>query len=269
MPQYGALLAVLLTGLCRATVAHGTVVLLINAQAKRTPVVVMRVKKLKTLYRSEIMKRKMKITVMLATILVAGSTSTNAEIVFDNGEPTIYSGGDDIRGWVQADDFVSAKDIFLTGSHFWTLEEDNQIWDGTLEYFIFADNDGMPGPVISSGDGQSVQKNATGRVTPSATEYEYSFEFDTSVSLVANETYWFGLHLDTGYPIDFDYWFSWSTSLSGLGGTSFESEGGTLDNWSDTVIHRAFYLEGIPEPSTILLLGVGGLVLARKIRQRP
>jgi len=210
-------------------------------------------------------------TVMMVAVILFGTSLLNAEIVFDNGEPTIFTDvGNNILGWLQTEDFVLTQDTFLTGAYFWTLEQNTFTWDNTLEYFIFTDNAGIPGTAISTGDGQSVQKVATGNVTPVAPEYEYSFEFETPVSLVANETYWFGLHLASGYPSGTDYWFGWwSPSVSGIGSTNFESEGGTLDNWSDTGIHRAFYLEGIPEPATILLLGVGGLVLVRRIRQNP
>ena len=213
------------------------------------------------------MKQRMKITPMLAAILFIVSTSTNAEIVFDNGEPTTYTDGKDMRNWLQADDFILNQDVILTGGHFWTFEDNVPIWDGTLEYFIFADASGTPGILISGGDGQSVQKDITD-ITPGGYGYEYSFEFETPVSLVADNLYWFGLHMASDYSGLSDV-FRWGSNISGFGSTSFESEGGTLDNWTDSGIHRAFYLEGIPEPATILLFGVGGLALVRKIRQRP
>jgi len=215
------------------------------------------------------MKERMKFAFISAVVLSAISSPANADIVFDNGEPTIFTEvGNDVLRWLQADNFMLTEDISLTVAHFWTLEQSTFTWDNTLEYFIFSDDNGTPGAIISAGDGQNVQKNTTGNVTPGGPEYEYSFEFETPVSLVANDAYWFGLHLSSGYPIDIYDWSNWSPSVGGVGSTSFESQGGTLNNWSDSGIHRAFYLEGIPEPATIFLLGVGGLALVRMSRQR-
>jgi hypothetical protein len=200
------------------------------------------------------------IMVMMVTLILFGtSLSAKAEIIFDNGGPNGYTPGKDMCSWLQADDFLFDQDVILTGAHFWTFEDSTSTWENTLEYFIFADNSGTPGAIISSGDGQSILKQVT-RITPGGEAYEYSFEFETPVSLVANKTYWFGPHLASDYSGVSDV-FRWESNMSGFGSTSFESEGGSLDNWTNSEIHRAFYLEGIPEPATMLLVGLGGLIL--------
>jgi len=202
-----------------------------------------------------------KAMISLKTILVLTLAAKGNYVVFDNGEPSIYVHGNGVVDRLHADDFVPTQDITLTKGHFWTLEFDP--WDGTLEYFIFADNGGMPGAIMISGEGQSVVKSATGRATTIADEYKYSFEFETSIDLDAGETYWLGLHMAADYTGN-SYGIIWSDSITGLGYTCYESLGGTLDNWVDSGIHRAFYLEGIPEPGTLFLLGIGSLILRQK-----
>ncbi len=206
-----------------------------------------------------------KVIISITIVSVLTLAAKGNYVVFDNGEPALYGNGKDIRSWLQADDFVLTQNIILTSAHFWTYERDDQIWDGTLEYFIFADNGGMPGTIISSSYGQSIQKNVTYENT-TGTQYEYSFGFETPISLVANDTYWFGLHLASNYPSDVGNVFRWESSMLGFGSISYESEGGTLDNWVDSGIHRAFYLEGIPEPTTLSLFALGFLALLRKRR---
>lgn len=203
-------------------------------------------------------KAMVSLTIILALTLAAKGNY----VAFDNGEPSIYVHGNGVVDRLHADDFVLTQDTILTKGHFWTLEFDP--WDGTLEYFIFADNGGMPGTIMISGDGQSVVKNATGRATTIADEYKYSFEFETSIDLDAGETYWFGLHMAADYAGS-SYGIIWSDSIAGLGYTCYESLGGTLDNWVDSGIHRAFYLEGIPEPATLCFLFLGAILVKRKL----
>lgn len=207
-----------------------------------------------------------KVIISFMVVLALISMAEGDYVVFDNGEPGIYSNGKDMRSWLQADDFQITQNAMLTSAHFWTYEHDDQIWDGTLEYFILADNYGMPGAIIFSGYGQSIQKDVTD-VTPVGTQYKYSFGFEIPIDISADNTYWFGLHLASGYPSDVGNVFRWESSILGFGSTSFESEGGTLDNWVDSGIHRAFYLEGVPEPGTIILLGIG-VLLVRKNKSR-
>jgi hypothetical protein len=202
-----------------------------------------------------------KIIVPLTVMFLLTMVARADYVVFDNGEPLIYGYGNGILDRIHAEDFELTQDAILTKGHFWTLE--GVIWDGTLEYFIFDDDNGTPGTVISFGDGQSVVKNATGRITPGADEYEYSFEFETPIDLDAGKTYWFGLHMDADYAGN-SYGITWSDSVAGLGYTCYESLGGTLDNWVDSGIHRAFYLEAVPEPATLSLFSLGVLALIRK-----
>lgn len=212
---------------------------------------------------NQIEKTMKKVIVSLAVMFLLTIAAEGSYVVFDNGVPEVYSDGKDMRSWLQADDFSITQNVILTSACFWTYEHDDQIWDGTLEYFIFDDDDGIPDTIIASGHGQGIQKDVTYE-TPIGTQYKYSFEFEEPINISSDDTYWFGLHLASDYPNDGGNVFKWESCISGFGLTSFESEGGTLDNWVDSGIHRAFYLEAVPEPGTLSLFSLGVLVLMRK-----
>lgn len=65
--------------------------------------------------------------------------------------------------WVQAEDFVlsAATGTTLSDVHFWTGES-GSTWDGTLNYYLFADAGGMPASSpFAQGAGTNVTKTST------------------------------------------------------------------------------------------------------------
>lgn len=191
--------------------------------------------------------------------------------VFDNGAPDQVS-GNEMTKWLQCEDFKLTGDIFLTDVHFWTFEKyypccGGTAWDGTLEYYIFSDDNGKPGNILYFGDGQNIAKTATGLTHQNFIykEYSYDFDFEEALPIIADTVYWLGLHLSSDYRNqDKIYWETTNAGLGAFGSTGEQSYRGNLDNWCNNNQHHAFYLT--PEPGTLILLGLGATIL--RIRNR-
>jgi len=114
--------------------------------------------------------------------------SSHENIIYQNGNNPLPNFGNFIDNRIVADDFVLGESTEVTDAHFtWT-------GDGTgsniepLEYFILADNGGLPGAVIDSGTAQNVQNMALG-----GERFETWFDFVDPVPLDGGVTYWFAL----------------------------------------------------------------------------
>jgi hypothetical protein len=216
------------------------------------------------------------LVLLLSLGFFAGRADANGPLViFDGGAPD-YPNGVGVTSNLPADDFVLSTDSYLTDVHFWTLEGygapngSGTPWDGTLEYFLFADNGGQPAAApFLSGNGQNVVKTNLGLTTINFPDdfikYGYRFDLETPELLSGGTTYWLGLHLVSDYTFNSIYW---SGTFATFGSTFHTSSGGTFDNWHEGNFHLAFNLTGtpVPEPSTLLLFGSGlvGLGFVRR-----
>ena len=205
---------------------------------------------------------------LCAPILLAGVGAWGAT-VYDNGGPNQQSGNEAAQ-WLQTEDFSLAAPTALASANFWTLET-SPGWDGTLDWYLFANNAGQPGAMLANGAGMNVNKVATGLTALGGayTEYEYSFNFGGTPVLAAGTTYFFGIHLAADYSTRDDVY--WETTSQGPGDGE-ESLGGTLNNWSDNGQEHAFNLQGaVPDATgTAPLLGaafVGLCALSRRFKR--
>lgn len=209
------------------------------------------------------MKRIMQI--MLVTLL-ALCASAQAAIVYNNGGPNASS-GNDATAWLQTEDFsiagganINHATVYLAG--FGGIGN----WDGTIDYFFFANSGGTPGALLASGSGMNVTSADSGGAWCCGGN-AFSIDFDVNpFAAAAGTTYWFGIHASTDFNRDDIYWVTTNPSS----GNGTESGGGTMNNWANNGQEHAFSLAAdgrVPEPGTLFLFAAGALAVFARRRQ--
>jgi hypothetical protein len=215
----------------------------------------------------------MKIKTLTFSLLCLFSASSNAGIIYDNGGVSIGDPGNETTRWVQADNFNIADGGLVKGAgvYIGATRGNLSAWDGTLEYFLFADAGPKPGALITSGNGVNVTTSDTGiEWCCSGNAWLFEFDFESRFAAAPDTDYWLGIHLSRDYGRDGLFWIA----QVGSPGEQSESLGGTFNNWTIDNVERAFYLtddsvptsSDVPEPSVAFLLSIGflGMSLFRR-----
>ena len=217
---------------------------------------------------------------LISTLALAGS-SMASPVIFDNGPP----GGAFAE---LVDIFVSTNDFVLSGAA--TLEGfrlfTNEVgpWDGTLDYLLFEDANGIPAPTpFVTGAGQNIVRTFRGPHPDLSfvDKFEYSAALEEPIPLEGATRYWLGLHMQSGFEqqpcetpilhceVAWESIFPPGGPFTHVGLVGFHSFGGTFDNWTGEGGEGAFQLFGVPTPSavpepssSILALIGGGVALA-------
>ncbi len=208
-------------------------------------------------------------SILVVAVLFAGSAS--ADVLWDNGiVPNGVNGRaisppafPDIR---VADDVTFLTEVTINDFHANVLEDDGWTDGGNITLTVRADTGSGPGAIIASHTGEFTKMD-TGDDYFARDDFDYWIE-GININLGAG-TYWMSIRNDGGGGAGTNYW---QTSDGGFDGPGSDTGWFSLDSgatWmpeGGDIWHHAFVVTGVPEPSTCLLLGIGGLVLLRRGR---
>lgn len=181
---------------------------------------------------------------------------TPSGLLYDNGGDN-YSNGNEMTNWLQAEDFTLASAATVGNVTFSILDTiaGNNLanFDGTVDWFIYADGGGMPGSMLFSGVGTNVstsfdQNNGIWDF------WDASFDLDVPANLAAG-TYWLGLNLNNNGCGTRDelYWGDTTSNGTAAGNEQTNCAGG----FSSNGIEHSFAVYG---PSDCLTMTVSALV---------
>ena len=214
--------------------------------------------------------------VMLASTVAFMSNLSHADTIFNTGPMTNEGIANYASYRLMADDFLLNSNYDLTGATLQVMGKGNfSSWDGTAEYYLFSDDGGKPGQVLTHGFGENVNVTDTDlSFSFWGTVKSLAFDFESKIPVNAGSIYWLGMHLSQTYESN---QFVYDNALwgysSSIGNTVYSHES-NLSEWFDYYPGTlAFSLQGvaaIPEPDTyaMLLCGIGLLGFVVRLRNK-
>ena len=210
-----------------------------------------------------------RLSILIVVALFASDASAGDTLWWDNGlVPNGFSGRalsppsfPDIR---VADDVIALRDdLPINGFHANVLEDAGWTDGGDILLEVREDTGNGPGTIVASHQGEFTKMD-TGDDYFGRDDYDYWIE---GIDIILDAgTYWMTIRNPNGGGAGTNYWMTSDGGADGPGsdtgwfsldgGGSWSAEG---DGW-----HHAFVVTAFPEPSTGLLLGIGGLVLLRR-----
>jgi len=166
------------------------------------------------------------------------SSDSRDSTLWDNGDPN-FTSGISITGQALADDFELpvAEDLnHMTLTVLDTVSNSMGGWDGVIRWWIYDDDNGLPGNRLSAGSGRDFVILDAG--VPDF--FVLGFELGRVVHLEANSRYWIAVHLNSGYSYVNN--ISWAGTATATLNFGAGSNWGT-DPWESWVRDFSFQLE--------------------------
>jgi hypothetical protein len=208
--------------------------------------------------------------IVLVAVLALFAGSVSADTLWDNGiVPNGVNGRaisppsfPDIR---VVDDASFRGGVTIQDFHANVIEDGGWTHDGMITLEVYGDTGNGPGALVASHTGEFTSMD-TGDDYFGRSDFDYWIE-GIDIGLGAG-TYWFGIRNQGGGGAGTNYWMTSDGGADGPGSSTgyFSLDGGGTWQAEGDTWHHAFVITGVPEPSTCLLLGLGGLALLRRRR---
>lgn len=189
--------------------------------------------------------------------IFALTLSCNAAVVYNNGAPN-GDNGNEMTGWLEAEDFQIAEDTHVTGVRFWTMESESSAFFGSFFWSILSAIDGSPGATLASGLSTST-RTPQGALLCCDGYGRVQNDIGVNFNAQAGTTYWLSLHngpLSNNSFFGDVYWETTNPNGSSSGASQFL----LFPGWYSNDQEHAFGLSSdasVPEPGTWALLSSG------------
>lgn len=228
---------------------------------------------------------KVKFVFAMVIVLTLATFAHATTIVYNNGGPN-QQNGNEMTQWIQSEDFTLTQTVRVTDVHFWDLELPNSGYQNEIDWWITPDNNGFPnmgaallfGANLGAGVTRTQLNGGQCNILGQFCEFSDDFTFAGPGIVLTAGTYHLALH--NGPPsFNSRSEFYWETTNGNGTQTGLECDlqsisdctTGNGSDFSNNGQEHAFYLTGttgVPEPSTLMLMGTGLLCAVGAFRRK-